>query len=76
MHDDDEPVDSPDQDEWLAIVKGMREQIRLRIPEMAAMNPGEITSMVSAAQGLAWLSQHVATFDKRIAADKAKSFFD
>lgn len=62
------PVSSVDQDEWLDIVRGIREQVRRIVPALREriQTPQDLQTFVHACSELRWLNESALTMDARI----------
>lgn len=65
MHDNDAPVSSPEQDAWKEMAAAIRVQLEKRIPDLAAMNPDEISDFMEAVSSAQELELYAPSYDAR-----------
>lgn len=76
-HDSDHELASADQDAWVEIAQAVREQLRRRIADMPAMNPGELQSFANAYRDAQFFEEWAHAFDHEVELRKRRiSLFD
>lgn len=66
MHDDDNPTASAAKDSWVEIAGQCREQLRRRVPDMAAMTPAELREFMVCLRDANWFEVNAATHDEHV----------
>lgn len=62
---DGEPINSADQDAWVALFTAARAELAKLVPLIPAMKPDEAKILVEAMQAAMWGHHNAETFDKR-----------